>query len=71
MSIEALETDLMSTSGYKSNKTGFSIDTNFEYFDDLMLEVGQSSFYESISTSLQHLRDKKNKKEIIGILLYL
>ena len=62
MSIEALETDLMSTSGYKSNKTGFSIDTNFEYFDDLMLGVGQSSFYESISTnSTASQRQKKQE----------
>ena len=71
MSIEALETDLMSTSGYKSNKTGFSIDTNFEYFDDLMLRVDNHLFMNQSQLILQHLRDKKNKKEIIGILLYL
>ncbi len=62
LSIEALETDLLSTSGYKSNKTGFSIDTNFEYLDNLMLGLGQSSFYESITTnSTASQRQKKQE----------
>ena len=51
LSIESSEKDLLKTSGYKSNKTGFSISTNFEYLDDLMLGLGQSSFYEKISTN--------------------
>ena len=51
LSIEALETDLLTTSGYKSNKTGFSLGTNFEYLDDLNVGIGQSSFYERISTN--------------------
>ena len=48
--IESSETDLLKSSGYKSNKTGFSAGTNFEYFDDLSLGFGQSFFYENIDT---------------------
>ena len=51
ISTESLETDLLKSSGYKSNRTGFSIDTNFEYLDDFFLGLGQSSYYERISTN--------------------
>ncbi len=49
-SIEALEIDRSSAFGYKTNKTGFSFGTNFEYLNDLNLGVGSSNFYEKIST---------------------
>ena len=51
LSIDAIETDLLSTSGYKSNKTGFSLGTNFEYLDDLNVGLGQSTYYEKITTN--------------------
>ena len=51
LSLESLETDLLKTSGYKSNRTGFTLGTNFEYLDDLNLGLGQSSYYEKISTN--------------------
>ena len=51
LSVESIETDLLKTSGYKSNRTGMSFGTNFEYLDDLNLGLGQSSFYEKISTN--------------------
>ena len=35
--LQTLETDRMSTSGYKTNKSGFTIGTEFEYYDDLNL----------------------------------
>ena len=61
-SVESLETDLLKSSGYKSNKTGFFFGTNFEYFDDLILGLGQSSFYEKISTnSSASVRQKAQK----------
>ena len=50
LNIQALETDRMSSSGYKTNKTGFSIGTNFEYYDDLFFGLGNSNYYEKIST---------------------
>jgi len=51
LSVESLETDLLNTSGYKSNRTGFMFNTNFEYLDDLNLGLGQSTYFEKISTN--------------------
>ncbi len=50
-SLESSETDRLKTSGYKNNKTGFSLGTRFEYFDDLNLYLGTSNYYEKISTN--------------------
>ncbi|WP_440672917.1 outer membrane protein assembly factor BamA [Candidatus Pelagibacter sp. HIMB1715] len=50
-SIEAQEIDNLKSTGYKTNKTGFSIGTNFEYYDNLNLGIGTSNFYEKISTN--------------------
>jgi len=50
LNIQALENDYMEKFGYKSSKTGFEINTNFEYLDDLRLGIGLSNFYEVIKT---------------------
>ena len=50
LNLQTLETDKMSTSGYKTNKTGFKIGTGFEYYDDFRLGLATSNFYERIST---------------------
>ncbi len=49
-SIESSETDKLTDYGYKTNRTGFSFGTNFEYLDDFKLGVGSSNFYEKIET---------------------
>ena len=49
-STEAIETDRLSAFGYKTNKTGFSIGTNFEFLDNLRLGLGNSNYYEKIET---------------------
>lgn len=51
LSVESLETDFLETSGYKSNRTGFTLGTDFEYLDDLNLGLGQSTYFEKISTN--------------------
>ena len=51
MNIQALETDKLSDSGYKTNKTGFAFGTKFEFMDDLFFGVGQESFAEKIETN--------------------
>ena len=48
--VQALEIDKMKKSGYKTNKTGFKIGSEFEYYDDLNFGIGTSSYYEKIST---------------------
>ena len=61
-SIEADEIDQLSNFGYKSNKTGFSVGTKFEYFDDLFLGLSTSSYYETIETdSTASARQKKQE----------
>lgn len=49
--IKAIETDNYNTFGYKSNKTGFDLGTNFEYYNDFKLGIGTSNFYEVIQTN--------------------
>ncbi len=60
--VQALETDRLSESGYKSNKAGFGFGTSFEYQDDLFLGLGQNSYYEKIETnSSASTRQKKQE----------
>jgi len=49
-SVDAIEIDRMTTNGYKTNKTGFSIGTNFEYYEDFRLGLSTESYYEKIET---------------------
>ena len=51
LTAETIETDLLKSSGYMSNRSGLSFSTNFEYLDDLNIGLGQSSYYEKISTN--------------------
>jgi outer membrane protein insertion porin family len=60
LSIQSSETDLLSTSGYKSNVTGFDIGTNFEYLDDLRFGLATKNSIEKITTdSTASARQKK------------
>ena len=51
ISAEALENDFYKSFGYKSNKTGISFGTNFEYLNDFYFGLGTSNFYEKIDTN--------------------
>ena len=51
LTIDASENDNYKKYGYKTNKTGISIGTDFEYYDDFFLGVGTSNFYEKIETN--------------------
>jgi len=48
--IQALELDRLTNFGYKSNKIGFNVGTNFEYLDDLDLGLGIENYLEKIET---------------------
>ena len=48
--IEATETDRLKDFGYKSNRTGLSYGTDFEFFDDLNLGIGNKNYYQKIET---------------------
>ena len=49
--IESSVDDFMSTSGYKTNRTGFSIGTEFEHKKDLFVNIESSNYYEDLETS--------------------
>ena len=51
VSAEAIENDNYQSFGYKTNKTGFSFGTNFEYLNDFYLGLANSNFYEVIRTN--------------------
>ncbi len=59
--IERSVTDLMSASGYETNKTGFSIGTSYEQYKDLFFSPSISSYYESIDTSAAASAQKKKQ----------
>ena len=60
LSLEATSIDRLGTSGYKSNVTGFSIGTQFEYLDDLRFGLSTRNTIEKIDVdSSASARQKK------------
>jgi outer membrane protein insertion porin family len=59
-SIQASENDKLNTYGYKSTRTGFTIGTRFEYFDDLFFGVSTENFIEDIVVTSK-ASDKQKK----------
>ena len=49
-SLESTVTDRLKNFGYKSNKTGFSIGSNFEFYDNFFWNTGFSSYIEKLET---------------------
>jgi len=49
-SLESSSNDRLSDFGYKSNKTGLSIGTGFEFYDNLRFSPGVSSYVETLKT---------------------
>ena len=48
--VQAIEIDRITDFGYKANKTGFELGTDFEYLEDLNLALSTRSFVEKIET---------------------
>lgn len=69
-SLEATEIDKLKSSGYKTNKTGFSYGTQFEILDDFEFGVGNKNFYQNIETdsTASELR-KKQKGDYLDSIL--
>ena len=71
-SLMAAETDRLKESGYKTNKTGFTLGTSFEYYDDFFLSVGTSNFYEKLETdSTASATQKKQEGDYFDTFLKL
>ena len=60
--IQSFETDRLKDFGYKTNKTGFTLGTQFEYYDDFFLGIGINSFYESVETDSTASAQQKKLK---------
>ena len=61
-SLESSSNDRLSDFGYKSNKTGFSIGTGFEFYDDLRFNTGVSSYVENLKTDSSASKKMKQQK---------
>ncbi len=49
--IESTSSDFMTTSGYKTTRTGLKIGTGFEQYEDLFFNIDISNYYERLETS--------------------
>ena len=50
VSLQSTITDRLKDFGYESNKTGFSVGSGFEFYEDLYWNTGLSSFIEKLET---------------------
>jgi len=62
LSIESQVLDRISSSGYKSNVTGFSLGTNFEYLDDLRFGLSTRNLVEKISVDSNASKRQKTQE---------
>ena len=60
--IESSSLDYMTLSGYKSSRTGFSLGSSYEQYDDLFLSPKVSTYYETIDTSSKASSSKKKQE---------
>lgn len=61
-SIESTSSDFMTSSGYKTSRTGFSIGTGFEQYQDIFINLDVSNFYEKLETSDLATAHKKKQE---------
>ena len=61
-SFEATEVDQMNKFGYKTNKTGFSIGTSFEQYENIYFSPSFSNYLETLKTSSSASDAKKKQK---------
>ncbi|MDC0441517.1 outer membrane protein assembly factor BamA [Candidatus Pelagibacter ubique] len=61
-SLESTITDRLKNFGYKSNKTGFSVGSGFEFYDDLYWNTGVSSYVEKLETDSTASASMKKQK---------
>ena len=60
--IESTTTDFMTSSGYKTSRTGLSFGTGFEQYEDLFINFDISNYYENLETS-DKASDVKKRQE--------
>ena len=60
--IESTSTDSLSTSGFKTSRTGLSIGTGFEQYSDFFVNLDLSTYYEKLETSSTASNHKKKQE---------
>ena len=60
--LESTTSDFMTVSGYKLSRTGISVGTNFEQYEDLFVNLELSNYYENLKTSSTASAIKKSQE---------
>ncbi len=60
--IESTSSDYLTISGYKTTRTGFTLGTGFEQFDDLFINLNLLNYYEKLETSSAASAIKKKQE---------
>ena len=60
--IESTASDFMTTSGYKTTRTGLKLGTGFEQYEDLFFNIDISNYYEKLETSSSASAIKKKQE---------
>ena len=60
--LESTSSDFLSTSGFKTSRTGFGIGTDFEQYSDLYVNFELSTYYEKLETSSNASSHKKKQE---------
>ena len=60
--IESTSSDFMTSSGYKTTRTGLSLGTGFEQFEDIFVNFDVSNYYEKLVTSDSATEIKKRQE---------
>ena len=60
--IESTTSDFMTTSGYKTTRTGLKFGTGFEQYEDLFFNIDLSNYYEKLETSSSASAIKKKQE---------
>ncbi len=60
--LESTSSDFLSTGGFKTSRTGFSLGTGFEQYSDIFVNLDISAYYEKLETA-STASDHKKKQE--------
>ena len=60
--VESTSSDNLSTSGFKTSRTGLAIGTGFEQYSDLFINLDISAYYEKLETSSTASSHKKKQE---------
>ena len=60
--VESSNSDFLSTGGFKTSRTGFSLGTGFEQYSDLFVNLDISAYYEKLETSSTASNHKKKQE---------